>query len=347
MTDLVRTDVPDVFAAQMEMARVLADSSLLPGHLRGKPSNVLLVLSGARALNVPAFWALQSLHVVDGKLGMAADLMRALVIRAGHKFRVLERTEQRAVVEIVRSDDDRPYVAEFTRQDAEMAGLFAPKKENWHKYPKAMLVARATSIAVRDHCPDVLFGVVYTPDELGAVTDSDGVPQFDNGRVVLAPTSDKITELVAQLDTVPLRDFPAAWKAIVDLGWALEKIPDSDDSLVDHAQGNLAAMAETSADQETFTAIWQAAKVTGLIDVTYADTGKPLGEELKRLAALVAQRLKADAARAAQDRIVEAEIVDEPAVKAEEIDTENAARMRADAAASWEEGTDGTGDAPA
>lgn len=345
MTDLVRTDVPDVFAAQMEMARVLADSSLLPRHLRGEPANVLLVLNGARALNIPAFWALQSIHVVDGKLGQAADLMRALVIRAGHTFRVVERSLERAIVEIQRSDEDKPYRAEFSREDAVTAELWG--KANWKKYPKAMLVARATSLAVRDHCPEVLFGMVYTPDELGAVTDDEGNPEYDNGRVILAPTPEKVAELAAQLDTVALRDFAAAWKAVVDLGWALEKVPGSDGSLVDHAQGNLAAMAEASADQETFTAIWQAAKTTGLIGVTYGDTGKPLGEELKRLAALVAQRLKADAARVAQDRIVEAEVVDEPAVKAEEIDTENAARMRADAAASWKEGTDATGDDPA
>lgn len=340
-TELARTDVPDVFAAQMEMARVLADSSLLPGHLRKQPANVLLVLSGARALNIPAFWALQSIHVVDGKLGQSADLMRALVTRAGHKFRVAERTLERAVVEITKSGDTEPYRAEFTREDAITAELWG--KANWKKYPKAMLVARATSIAVRDHCPEVLFGMVYTPDELGAVTDVDGNPEFDNGRVILAPTPDKIQELADTLGATSVRDFPAGWKAVVDLGWALERVPSGEDeSLVDFAQNYLAALAATAVDQDAFMAVWQAAKDSELIGITYGDTGKPLGETLKHLAVELRERLAREAAPAPAE-VVEGEVVP-PAVAAEDIDTENAAALREQAAASWQEGqTDAAG----
>jgi hypothetical protein len=167
---LRRSDVPAAFAEQMHMAKVLSESDLLPKHLRGRPANVLVILQGARALDVAGFWALQSMHVVDGKLGMAAELMRALVTRAGHQFRVIERTMERAIVEIKRSDRDQPYRAEFTWEDAKTAELTG--KDNWRKYRKSMLVARATSIAVRDECADVMFGVIYTPDELGANTGS-------------------------------------------------------------------------------------------------------------------------------------------------------------------------------
>lgn len=178
-TDLVPrwTDVPADLAGQQTMAEALARADLLPKGLRGNPANVLLVLLGARALNVPAFWAWQSMHVIEGKLSLSAELMRALVQRAGHQIRVVKRTDKVATVRIQRSDRDEPYEASFTWDDAEKAKLST--RDNWAKYPKAMLVARATAIAVRDECPDVLFGVLYTPDELGAQVDADGNPVVD------------------------------------------------------------------------------------------------------------------------------------------------------------------------
>jgi hypothetical protein len=47
-------------------------------------------------------------------------------------------------------------------------------REPWWSYPGAMLLARATSDAVRGICPEVLSGISYTPEELGAQVDSDG-----------------------------------------------------------------------------------------------------------------------------------------------------------------------------
>ncbi len=168
------TDVPLNPVEQMQLAQYYAPSSLLPGHLRNKPENVFVILSGARALNVPGFWALQSMFVVDGKLSMSADLMRALVLRAGHKVRTIENPRERsATVTIIRNDDpDFEFSYTFSMEDAKTAELLG--KANWKKYPRPMLVARATSAAVRTHCSDVLFGVIYTPEELGAEVNEDG-----------------------------------------------------------------------------------------------------------------------------------------------------------------------------
>lgn len=170
-----RTDVPSPLTDKLRMAAELAKSSLIPGHLRQRPENVFIVLMGAEALGIPVFWALQSLHVVDGKLGMDAHLMRGLVVGNGHRFRVVERSNESATVEIRRKDlreGEEPYRATFTIEDAQRAGL--TNKNNWRQYTASMLVARATGIAVRDECPELLFGIIYTPDELGAVTDEHG-----------------------------------------------------------------------------------------------------------------------------------------------------------------------------
>jgi hypothetical protein len=58
-------------------------------------------------------------------------------------------------------------------QDAQAAGLTG--KDNWRKFPRNMLFARALSNGVRWYAPDIFNGAtVYTPDELGAAEDDDG-----------------------------------------------------------------------------------------------------------------------------------------------------------------------------
>jgi hypothetical protein len=41
-------------------------------------------------------------------------------------------------------------------------------KGNWRTYPAAMLKARAITEVARDACPEALFGVAYTAEELGS-----------------------------------------------------------------------------------------------------------------------------------------------------------------------------------
>lgn len=160
---VARCDVPQTLNEQLILARAIANSGILPKHLRGKPENVLAVMYGARALDLPLWQAMQEMHDVDGKIGISANLMRALWLRAGHSFRVIERTNEKATVEAVRTGED-PYRVTFTIDDARQAGLAG--KGNWSKYPKAMLVARATSTCLREIGADILLGFGYTPDEL-------------------------------------------------------------------------------------------------------------------------------------------------------------------------------------
>lgn len=348
---LPHSDVPLSFDQQMRMAEILAASTLLPKHLRGQPANVLVVMQGARALNIPAFWAFQSLHVIEGRLSMAADLMRALVLAAGHTFRVVERTRERAVVEIHRKDRDTPYRADYTYQEAVEAKLV--DKANWKGYRRAMLVARATGIAVRDECPEVLFGVLYTPDELGVDTDGDGNPVRDP-RVIDMPDPDRTTDYFHVLSTLVSTDaFADTWAEIVDKGWALESPPGTDMSLFDRAVCTLHEVIG-GADIGQLRELWTLAARTDLISQQWA--GVALGDEiLARKAELEADQANRDRElvdlRKAMDHAHEKATITPEQDQAftelvqvgDEIQTEHARRLQADAEASWtnEGGTDG------
>lgn len=172
-TDIaLRSDVPTNLTDQMELAKALAVSGLLPNHLQNKPQNLLAIMYAARSIDVPLWQAVQSMQVISGKVGLSADLARALILRAGHVFRVVESTNESATVEVIRKGDDYVHRATFTLEDAELAKLTG--NPSWSKYPKAMLIARATTLIARNACADVLAGMSYTPEELGAVVDEEG-----------------------------------------------------------------------------------------------------------------------------------------------------------------------------
>lgn len=153
-------------------SQALAEASLLPEAYRRQPSNVLLALESGAALNVAPMVALQEIHVIKGKPSPSAQLMAALVRRAGHRLRIMGDT-QSATCEIVRTDDpDFTFTTTWTLDRAKDAGLLS--NDMWRKYPANMLKARAISECCRDACPDVVVGFGYTPEELGDPTDSAG-----------------------------------------------------------------------------------------------------------------------------------------------------------------------------
>ena len=76
---------------------------------------------------------------------------------------VSESSSEKCIVETKRRGNPRSQTFAFTVADAERAGL-APK-ENWRKYPAAMLMARAQMMAARAVYPDIASGL-YDRDEL-------------------------------------------------------------------------------------------------------------------------------------------------------------------------------------
>lgn len=152
---------------RMNYAKALAEASLLPASYRKQPANVLLAMEYGDALGLSPIAAIQGVHVIDGKPTASAQLIGALVRKAGHRLRVIvseDRTAAKAT--IVRADDPEfEFVSVWTLDRAQSAGLLG--KGTWKAYPENLLKARAITEVARDACPEVLSGVAYTPEELG------------------------------------------------------------------------------------------------------------------------------------------------------------------------------------
>lgn len=189
-TEIARTTpTPQGLDASVRFAQLLADADLLPKQFVNKPANVLYAIEYGRTLGIAPVAAITGIHVIEGKPSASSGLIGGLVRQAGHKLRVTSDGATTATAQIIRSDDpDFTYEATWTLQRAEQAGLCQVKDGKpwardrngkptaWEKYPAAMLKARAITEVARDACEDVLFGLHYTPEELGAVVNQDGEP---------------------------------------------------------------------------------------------------------------------------------------------------------------------------
>lgn len=176
-------------------AQELANASLLPDAYKKNPSNVLWAVEYGETLGLTPMAAIQGIDVIKGKPTASAKLIASLVRQAGHRVRIWSEQDAKGnpvgIATIHREDDpDFEYRSEWTIERARTAGLLV--KDTWKQYPVQMLKNRATTEAARDACAEVLFGLAYTPEEMGAEVDEDGQRVVGGQVVNHRPTS--ITE---------------------------------------------------------------------------------------------------------------------------------------------------------
>lgn len=145
------------------LAQAVVRSGLAPSSVK-KPEDALIILMSGAELGLTAMQSLRSIHVIQGRPTLSADLMVALVRRSPlcEYFKLLELNNRRCVYEAKRVDGD-PVRYEFTWEDAQRAGLTS--RDMWKKYPKNMLRARCASALARAEYPELMVGI-YDPDEL-------------------------------------------------------------------------------------------------------------------------------------------------------------------------------------
>jgi hypothetical protein len=151
-------------AAEMDYARAVAPAALLPAAYRGKQADVLIAIGLGRAIGIAPAQALYEIYVVNGRPSPSANLMAALVRRAGHKLRV-EGDATRCTATLIRADDPgHPFTATWTIDQARAAQLAG--KDTWKQYPAAMLRARAITEVVRMGASEAVLGMEYSAEEM-------------------------------------------------------------------------------------------------------------------------------------------------------------------------------------
>lgn len=151
---------------RLQHAQAVAQSTLIPDGYRNQPANVLWAMDLADALDVPFPQVMQTMAVMHDRVTMSADLMAAVVRRAGHKLRVREQGMSVTAALIRQDDPDYEFTATWDEAKARQAGLWG-QRGPWTRYPAQMLRSRAITEVCRQGASDALAGTIYSPDELG------------------------------------------------------------------------------------------------------------------------------------------------------------------------------------
>lgn len=142
-------------------AKVIATAgeALGPAY-RDRPGAVLLAVEWARARGIDIFVAIQGVNFINGKAVIDATLQRDLAAAAGYHT-IVQSGETSATVIVERAGEELGR-ATYALDDARVAGLLG--KKNWQQHPKEMLVARATTQALRWHAPGVMTGLLIADE---------------------------------------------------------------------------------------------------------------------------------------------------------------------------------------
>ena len=184
---------------QMAFAREVAEASIIPEAYRRSPANILIAVGFGQSMGLSPSESLYRINVIQGKPTMGAELIAAQVRKAGHKLRLVkDEGKQSVTCTIVRADDPQ-YPISVTRDKEWAKGMGLAGKDNYRKQPMTMLTWRAITACAREACPEALYGVAYTPDEMHDIED-------------VAPTTPTVPQAPAA-DLSPVRSRYKAWCA--------------------------------------------------------------------------------------------------------------------------------------
>lgn len=152
----------DVLIHVGHLAERIADTDFVPkGMRRNAPAVAAAILHG-REVGFGPMTALAQTHVIEGRVSISAEAMRALVLQHGHHIRIGEMSGGSCTIAGRRAGDDHWVTVTWTLEDARRAGLAA--KNVWKSYPRQMLLARATTELLRAVFPDVIHGLMSTEE---------------------------------------------------------------------------------------------------------------------------------------------------------------------------------------
>ena len=151
---------------QFQMAEALSNSTLIPADYRGKPSNVLVAMNLGKSMGLSPAESLYRISVIKGTPSAAAELIASRVRESGHRLRVYEDEDKQSVTATINRNDDPDFTFKATRDMAWAKKMNLAGKDNYVKQPMTMLMWRAITAVAKKACPEVLFGMGQTADEI-------------------------------------------------------------------------------------------------------------------------------------------------------------------------------------
>lgn len=148
------------------MARMLADSALVPDAYRGAPQNCVVAIDIANRMGISPLMVMQNLYVVKGKPSWSGSFCAAAINGSG-RFTPLEfefvgeegKPSWGCFATAIRTDNGRRcYSDVVTMAMATAEGWLNKPGSKWKTMPRQMMMYRAAAFFARAHCSDILLG---------------------------------------------------------------------------------------------------------------------------------------------------------------------------------------------
>lgn len=276
-----------------DQASILVKTGFLPNSIKTPEQAMAIILTG-KELGIGPMAALNNINVIQGKPTVAPQLMLALINRTGQLEDFSITDDGQACTVLMKRKGRAPHTESFSMKDATLMKtteyvdgnkktISLSEKYNWKQQPATMRKWRAVAACARVVFADVILGL-YTPDEMGADSDEEGnIQQVRHTE----PTSTNIKREYPDLKPVA---------QIVEIDHAREALKEE-----------LRALWPTSQKPEAFEPYFN--KKFGKVPTANL---KVQVEEAKRKAAELLQAA-AKATAETGDRIIDAEVVSDPA----------------------------------
>jgi hypothetical protein len=184
----------------VEQAQVLQKSGFLPVAVKSPEQAIAIALKG-REIGVPMMQAFAHISVINGKTSVSSELQLALIYKncSGAIVDYVQTNNEVCTIDAQRPGRKKQRFS-FSMEDAKRAGL--TEKENWKKYPAAMLRARCVSVVAHAMFPDSIIGIVSQEDEVSETIDCEplDVTSETTASPIMTPKSMSREELGAAID---------------------------------------------------------------------------------------------------------------------------------------------------
>lgn len=156
-----------VVADVSKFASYICDTDFVPQAVRGNAPGAAAIILAGREMGIPPMMSLQHIHLIKGRPGQSAQLMRGMVLAAGHEIKDVESTDTRCVIDGRRRGEEQWTRVTYTADQARRASI------DIRAYPEDKLYARATTRLCRRKFADVIGGLPSIDDLEDGVSDEE------------------------------------------------------------------------------------------------------------------------------------------------------------------------------
>lgn len=216
---------PGNFQEAWQFAQMIVRTDLCPKAYRNKPESALVAMQFGGELGLSPMQSLQNVSEINGRAALWGDAVPAVCMRHpdwGGMQMEFDAATQTAKCSVWRKGNKTPFVATFSKADAQAAGLLS--KDTYKQYLQRMLTNRARSWALRDAFPDALRGLMPSDEAQDIPPDEPRDVTAEGSHTPAAEPAQPAQRKSANPPAQQAQGAPAPADQIDPMAWARERM---------------------------------------------------------------------------------------------------------------------------